>query len=102
MTDAIESAATSGAPDGTEPYAGFGGRVGRTVAGSESWWPTPPTPPPGAPNIIVMLTDDLGFSDLGCYGSEIHTPHLDRLASEGARFRDYPRLRCAHRPAPRC
>ena len=36
-----------------------------------------------------MLTDDLGFSDLGCYGSEIDTPHLDRLAAEGVRFRDY-------------
>ena len=79
----------SAAEDGTGPYAGFGGRVGRTVAGSESWWPEPATPPAGAPNVIVMMADDLGFSDLGCYGSEIDTPHLDRLAAEGLRFRDY-------------
>lgn len=38
------------------------------------------------PNIIVILADDLGFSDLGCYGSEIETPNIDRLASEGIRL----------------
>ena len=38
------------------------------------------------PNIVVILADDLGFSDIGCYGSEIHTPNLDRLAGEGIRF----------------
>lgn len=38
------------------------------------------------PNIVLILCDDLGFSDLGCYGGEIRTPNLDRLASEGMRF----------------
>jgi arylsulfatase len=38
------------------------------------------------PNIIVMMADDMGFSDIGCYGGEIHTPNLDRMASEGLRF----------------
>lgn len=38
------------------------------------------------PNIIVIMADDMGFSDLGCYGSEIETPNLDRLADEGLRF----------------
>jgi arylsulfatase A-like enzyme len=38
------------------------------------------------PNILLILADDLGFSDLGCYGSEINTPNLDRLASQGIRF----------------
>ena len=38
------------------------------------------------PNILLILADDLGYSDLGCYGSEIQTPNLDRLASEGMRF----------------
>lgn len=38
------------------------------------------------PNIIVILVDDMGFSDIGCYGSEIRTPNLDRLAEGGVRF----------------
>lgn len=41
------------------------------------------------PNILLILTDDLGFSDLGCYGSEIETPTLDRLASNGLRFTQF-------------
>ncbi|MFZ5831824.1 MAG: arylsulfatase [Planctomycetota bacterium] len=41
------------------------------------------------PNILVILTDDLGYSDLGCYGSEIDTPNLDRLAAGGLRFTQF-------------
>jgi len=41
------------------------------------------------PNIIVILADDMGFSDLGCYGSEIETPNLDRLAANGLRFTQF-------------
>ena len=41
------------------------------------------------PNIIVILADDMGFSDLGCYGSEINTPNLDRLATNGLRFTQF-------------
>ncbi|PXA04890.1 sulfatase [Coraliomargarita sinensis] len=48
-------------------------------------------PLPGAekPNILLILTDDLGYSDLGCYGSEIETPVLDRLAENGLRFNNF-------------
>jgi arylsulfatase len=49
--------------------------------------------PPGdatlRPNIIVVLADDMGFSDLGCYGSEIPTPRLDQLAADGLRFTQF-------------
>ena len=38
------------------------------------------------PNVVMILCDDLGYGDLGCYGSKIRTPNLDRLAAEGARF----------------
>lgn len=41
------------------------------------------------PNIVLVMLDDLGFSDLGCYGSEIETPHIDRLASGGLRFTQF-------------
>lgn len=42
-----------------------------------------------APNILVILADDLGFSDLGCYGGEVQTPTLDRLARNGLRFSQF-------------
>src|SRR6476469_6325983 len=45
--------------------------------------------PPAKPNIIVILVDDMGFSDIGCYGSEIPTPNLDKLASTGLRFTQF-------------
>ena len=41
------------------------------------------------PNIVLIMADDLGFSDLGCYGSEISTPHLDALAQSGLRFTQF-------------
>lgn len=39
------------------------------------------------PNIIVILADDMGYSDMGCYGGEVHTPNLDYLAKNGLRYR---------------
>src|SRR5262249_10766855 len=42
-----------------------------------------------APNIVMILADDLGYGDLGCYGSPISTPNLDRMAEEGARFTNF-------------
>ncbi len=42
-----------------------------------------------APNIVLIMCDDMGFSDLGCYGSEIQTPHIDSLASQGMRFSQF-------------
>ncbi len=48
------------------------------------------------PNILLILVDDMGFSDLGCYGSEIPTPHLDKLAAGGVRFTQfYNTARCS-------
>ena len=59
----------------------------------------PAAPTPGTsgsrPNVILILADDMGFSDLGCYGGEIHTPNIDHLASEGVRFtKFYNMARC--------
>ena len=41
------------------------------------------------PNIVLIMADDLGFADLGCYGAEIRTPNLDALASKGLRFSQF-------------
>ena len=41
------------------------------------------------PNIVLIMADDMGYSDIGCYGSEIQTPNLDRLAREGLRFTQF-------------
>ena len=47
------------------------------------------------PNVIVILSDDVGYSDLGCFGGEIATPHLDALAAGGLRFTQfYNTARC--------
>lgn len=44
---------------------------------------------PRRPNLVVILADDLGFSDVGCYGGEIHTPNIDRLSAGGLRFSQF-------------
>ncbi|MGA0602107.1 sulfatase-like hydrolase/transferase [Caulobacter sp. KR2-114] len=63
-----------------------GPTIGRTVAESKPWWPTPAAPAKGSPNILVVLFDDVGFSDFGCYGSPIATPTIDALAAQGLRY----------------
>jgi arylsulfatase len=52
-------------------------------------WGAETDSPRGKPNIVFILADDMGFSDIGCYGSEIETPHLDALARGGLRFTDF-------------
>lgn len=54
-----------------------------------------PARPVKRPNIVIIMADDMGFSDLGCYGGEIRTPHLDRLGRQGLRFTQfYNAARC--------
>jgi len=60
--------------------------IGRTVAESTPTWPESPRPPAGTPNILVVLFDDVGFSDFGCYGGDAATPTIDRLAAAGLRY----------------
>ncbi len=64
----------------------FGGTIGTTVGESTAWWPEPPRPPAGRTNVLLVLLDDVGFADFGCYGSEIDTPTIDRLAAGGLRY----------------
>lgn len=64
--------------------------LGASFASTEAQVSTPP-------NIVLILCDDMGFSDLGCYGSEIQTPNIDRLAENGVRFSLFKKL-----PQPCC
>src|SRR5262245_8806345 len=55
-----------------------------------------PKPDHKRPNIVVVLIDDMGFSDLQCYGGEVPTPNINKLASEGVRFTQfYNTARCS-------
>src|SRR6476619_4503182 len=72
-----------------DPGDGYQGKIGRTLAGSTPLGPPQRQAPSGAPNVIIVLLDDLGFSDFGCFGAEIRTPHIDALAAEGLRFSQY-------------
>ncbi|TQF68566.1 arylsulfatase [Rhodococcus spelaei] len=76
-------------PPHARGYEGFAGRIGRTTADSTPSWTPTPTAEPGSPNIIVVLIDDMGYSDIGPFGSEIDTPNLDRLAASGVRLTNY-------------
>ena len=67
----------------------FGGRIGRTWRESEPWWPPEPAPPPGAPNVVMIVLDDVGFAQLGCFGSEVETPALDVLAAGGVQMANF-------------
>jgi arylsulfatase A-like enzyme len=67
----------------------FGGRIGRDWRDSQPWWPPEPTPPPGAPNVLLVVLDDVGYAQLGCYGSDIETPVIDDLATRGVRLANF-------------
>jgi len=79
MTDKLTYA------DGTD----FPGVMGRTLGESEPAYPVGPTADADAPNVVFIVLDDVGFAQLGCFGSDIDTPNLDRLAAEGLRFRNF-------------
>ena len=68
---------------------GFEGVIGRTLAESTPWWPDRPHPGEQAPNVVVILLDDLGFAHFGCYGSDIDTPNVDALAANGLRYTNF-------------
>ena len=64
-------------------------RTGVTMKELTPVYPGEPTAPAGTPNIVLIVFDDTGFADFGCYGSEIRTPNIDRLAAGGLRFTNF-------------
>ncbi|MEW9834243.1 arylsulfatase [Mesorhizobium marinum] len=70
--------------------SGFRGKIGRTVAESEPWWSEDECNiEKRRPNIVTVVFDDTGWSDFGCYGSEIRTPTIDALAERGLRYSNF-------------
>lgn len=67
----------------------FEGTIGRTLADSEPWFDEPPHPGNDAPNVVMVLLDDTGFAQFGCYGSDIDTPNIDALAAGGLQFTNF-------------
>jgi arylsulfatase len=68
----------------------FKGKIGRTIDESTSDWPPLARAPKGAPNVLYIVLDDVGYAALGCYGSPIcKTPHLDKLAKNGVRYNNF-------------
>ena len=67
----------------------FQGVIGNSWRESTAWWPPEPSPPAGAPNVVIIVLDDVGYAQLGCYGSDIATPRLDQLAADGVRLASF-------------
>ncbi len=67
----------------------FGGKIGRSYEESEEWWADPVRPPEDAPNILILLLDDVGFAQIGSFGGLIETPNIDKLAKNGLRFNNF-------------
>jgi arylsulfatase A-like enzyme len=70
----------------TQPYQGV---VGRTLAESKEWWPEPVKAPAGAPNVVWILLDDVGFGATATFGGIIQTPTFDTLGANGLRYTNF-------------
>ncbi len=71
------------------PPAPFGGVINLGAKDSKPWWPPTVVPPKGAPNVLLIMTDDAGYGVAGTFGGVIPTPALDRIASMGLRYTQF-------------
>jgi arylsulfatase A-like enzyme len=71
------------------PPPKFGGVIEETVKDSKTWWPPRVVPPKGAPNVLLIMTDDQGYGVNGTFGGVIPTPALDRIAKSGLRYTQF-------------
>lgn len=68
----------------------FQGIIAPTVGESTPYWPAQPRAPKGSPNVVFIMLDDFGFSQLGCYGAQgLRTPNIDKLAANGLRYNNF-------------
>src|SRR5664279_2807076 len=86
---------TLGSPSATTTLSGqqlppplpkFGGVIKENRSGSTPWWPPTVVPPKGAPNVLLIMTDDAGFGVPSTFGGVIPTPSMDRIAAMGLRY----------------
>jgi hypothetical protein len=71
------------------PAPKFGGKIERNAAQSKPYWPPRIEPPKGAPNVLLIMTDDAGFGVPSTFGGVIPTPTLDRVAANGLRYTNF-------------
>jgi Sulfatase len=71
------------------PPMKFGGAINESYLDSRLWWPPRVVPPKGAPNILLIMTDDQGYGVPGTFGGVIPTPALDRIAAAGLRYTEF-------------
>src|SRR5205085_9126162 len=71
------------------PPPKFGGVIKEIAKDSKTWWPPTVVPPKGAPNILLIMTDDQGYGVSGTFGGVIPTPALDRIAKAGLRYTQF-------------
>ena len=96
--NAQEINGTPGSPEATQstngqvlpaPSPPFGGVINLNANQSKPWWPPRIVPPKGAPNILLIMTDDVGFAAPSTFGGVIPTPALDRIAADGLRYTNF-------------
>ena len=95
---AQQTTGVPGSPEATTTIPGnqlpappppFRGKIERNAAQSTPYWPARIVPPKGAPNILLIMTDDTGFGVSSTFGGVIPTPNLDRIAANGLRYTNF-------------
>ena len=88
-----------GSPEATTTITGkqlpppdpkFGGMIKEKASESKAWWAPRVVPPKGAPNVLLIMTDDQGFGAPSTFGGVIPTPAMDRIAAAGLRYTEFP------------
>jgi arylsulfatase len=97
-SNASQPAAATGSPAATATIDGrylpnqppnFGGQIDLSAKDSKPWWPPRVVPPKGAPNVLLIMTDDAGYGVSSTFGGVIPTPAMDRVAKAGLRYTQF-------------
>ena len=92
VTGEVGSPSATTTINGTQlppPDPKFGGVIREKASGSKAWWPPRVVPPKGAPNVLLIMTDDSGFGAPSTFGGVVPTPALDRIAKTGLRYTNF-------------